>query len=91
VATVDCRRCNETLDQLKTADWDRFDAQQRAAEAADFNRRFTIWVKEQFTERRIRFQFPSSADLARMYPNVPITSPPKPPAVSDPRVPAQRG
>lgn len=91
MATVDCRQCNETMERLKTADWNRYDAEKKYADAVDFNRKFTIWVKERFTERQIHIQFPEPSVLEQMYVNVPVTRSPERPVAPDPRTSVSSG
>lgn len=82
---MSCRHCDETLTKLKTSDWDRYEAQTRAAEALDHNRRLTTWIRETLLQARMRTPIPLPEDLARLYPMVPVES--RPPMPSDPRPP----
>ena len=87
---MSCRRCDETIDRLKAADWSRYEAELKYANGADYTRRLTIWMREQMTALRIRGNIPEPSDLERMYPNVPVTRPPQQPSAG-PRAPATPG
>ena len=80
---MSCRKCDETLTQLKTADWDRYETQTRLALALDRERRFRMWVRETLLSARMRTPIPEPEALERMYPMVPVE--PRPPAPLLPR------
>lgn len=82
---MSCRHCDETLTKLKTADWNRYEAQTRAVDALDHNRRLTMWIRETLMQARMRTPIPLPEDLARLYPMVPVETRPSQPESSDPR------
>ena len=85
LVTADCGNCNSTIDQLKTAQWDAFDAKNQRAEAKDDSRRLSLWINETVRLMRLKIRIPTQDELKRQYPM--LGEEPRPPA---PRTPDPR-
>ncbi len=87
LVTSDCGNCNAVLDQLKTAQWDKFDAELQRGKISDTHRRFMLWLNETVKMMRLKIRVPTPEELERMYPMLPTEREPQRPKLEDPRPP----
>lgn len=81
MATVGCQRCNATLEELKTAQWDTYDSKVKFAAVETRNRKLRKWMRETLAQLRMHtMRVPEDEDLERLYPEVAAMSPQRPPA-----------
>lgn len=85
LVTSKCGDCNSTIDQLKAAQWDKFDADTQKAKLSDHNRRMNLWLNETVRLMRLKIRIPSPEELERQYPMIGTERTPAPPRVADPR------
>ena len=77
---MSCQRCNSTLEETKTAQWDKFEADELVANTADHRDLIALWAKDEVGQFRRNPAIPGIDELRRRFPMQPQNARPRRPA-----------
>ena len=82
---MSCQSCNPNLEALKTAQWDRYDSERRAADLVDQRDLVMLWAKAEVSVVHRYFRIPELEEMKRRFPQTPQSRKPREPQCEDVR------